>query len=44
MRLNGVYEKLLAGAGVQLQRGHARFIDAHTVEVDGERCARAPRF
>jgi glutathione reductase (NADPH) len=37
MRLNGVYEKLLIGAGVQLMRGRARFVDAHTVEVDGER-------
>jgi len=37
MRLNGVYEKLLVGAGVQLMRGRARLVDAHTVEVDGER-------
>ncbi len=37
MRLNGVYEKLLVGAGVQLMRGRARLRDAHTVEVDGER-------
>ncbi len=37
MRLNGVYEKLLIGAGVQLLRGQARLADAHTVEVGGER-------
>jgi glutathione reductase (NADPH) len=37
MRLNGVYEKLLVGAGVQLMRGRAKLRDAHTVEVDGER-------
>jgi len=37
MRLNGVYEKLLIGAGVQLMRGRARLADAHTVEVGGER-------
>jgi glutathione reductase (NADPH) len=37
LRLNGVYEKLLAGAGVELLRGRARLADAHTVEVGGER-------
>jgi glutathione reductase (NADPH) len=37
MRLNGVYERLLDTAGVQLLRGFARFADTHTVEVDGER-------
>ena len=37
MRLNGVYEKLLIGAGVQLLRGRARLADAHTIEVGGER-------
>lgn len=34
-RLNEVYGKLLADAGVKLIRGHARLLDAHTVEVDG---------
>lgn len=33
-RLNGVYEGLLAGAGVQLLRGWARLVDEHTVAVD----------
>ena len=37
MRLNGVYEKLLIGAGVQLLHGRARLADKHTVEVAGER-------
>ena len=36
-RLNGVYAKLLAGAGVTLLRGRATIVDAHTVEVDGRR-------
>jgi glutathione reductase (NADPH) len=35
-RLNGVYEGLLGGAGVQLLRGWARLIDEHTVEIDCE--------
>ena len=35
-RLNGVYHGLLSGAGVQLLRGWAKLIDAHTVEVDCE--------
>lgn len=35
-RLNGVYEGLLHGAGVQLLRGWARVVDAHTVAVDCE--------
>jgi len=37
MRLNGVYEKLLIGAGVQVMRGRARLADAHSVEIEGER-------
>ncbi|MBE0626207.1 MAG: glutathione-disulfide reductase [Burkholderiales bacterium] len=36
-RLNGVYERLLRGAGVTLLRARAALIDAHTVEVDGRR-------
>ena len=32
-RLNGVYLRMLEGAGVQLLRGWARLVDAHTVEV-----------
>ena len=34
-RLNGVYEKLLGASGVTLIMGHARLVDAHTVEVTG---------
>ena len=36
-RLNGIYEELLAGAGVVLLRGRATLIDAHTVEIGGRR-------
>jgi len=35
-RLNSVYGRLLHGAGVDLVRGRARIVDAHTVEVEGE--------
>ncbi len=37
LRLNGVYEKLLDGAGVRLLRGFARLVDADTIEIGGER-------
>jgi glutathione reductase (NADPH) len=36
-RLNGVYAKLLADAGVELVRGRAKLLDEHTVEVGGRR-------
>jgi glutathione reductase (NADPH) len=36
-RLNGVYERLLVDAGVEILRGRARLVDAGTVEVDGSR-------
>lgn len=36
-RLNTVYEKLLLNAGARLIRGRARLLDAHTVDVSGER-------
>ncbi|MFN3197357.1 MAG: glutathione-disulfide reductase [Bradymonadia bacterium] len=32
-RLNGIYERILKGAGVQIIHGWAKIIDAHTVEV-----------
>jgi glutathione reductase (NADPH) len=35
-RLNGVYQKLLVGSGVQVTYGHARLLDAHTVRVESE--------
>ncbi len=35
-RLEAIYERLLNQAGVAILRGHARFIDAHTVELQGE--------
>jgi glutathione reductase (NADPH) len=36
-RLNGVYEGALTRAGARILRGRARVLDAHTVEVNGER-------
>lgn len=36
-RLNGVYERLLADSGVSVFRARARVVDAHTVDVAGER-------
>jgi glutathione reductase (NADPH) len=38
-RLNGIYEANLKSNSVDTVIGDARFIDAHTVEVDGERYA-----
>jgi len=36
-RLNGIYARNLAAKGVTHVHGTARFVDAHTIEVDGER-------
>jgi glutathione reductase (NADPH) len=36
-RLEAIYRELLADSGAQLIAGHARVLDAHTVEVNGER-------
>lgn len=36
-RLNGIYKKLLDNAGVELVRGFAKFDDANTLDVDGEK-------
>jgi glutathione reductase (NADPH) len=36
LRLNGIYARNLAARGVTHVRGAARFVEAHTVEVDGE--------
>ncbi|MEQ8356525.1 MAG: glutathione-disulfide reductase [Kiloniellaceae bacterium] len=36
-RLEGIYEKLLKTAGVEFYHGHARLLDAHTVDVDDRR-------
>lgn len=36
-RLNDRYGAYLAENGVAIHRGHARFIDAHMIEVNGER-------
>ena len=35
-RLNDVYQRLLEQAGVQLYRGRATLLDAHTVAIDGQ--------
>ena len=35
-RLNGIYNRLLEGAGVTLINGRAKVVDAHAVEVNGE--------
>jgi glutathione reductase (NADPH) len=37
LRLNGIYERNLEAKGVAYVRGAARFVDAHTVEVNGRR-------
>ncbi|HET9146558.1 MAG TPA: glutathione-disulfide reductase [Acetobacteraceae bacterium] len=36
-RLNGVYERLLEQAGVRMFEARAKFIDAHTLDVGGQR-------
>lgn len=35
-RLNGIYEGLLSGAGVDLHLGEARFVDSHTIAINDE--------
>ena len=37
VRLNGIYARNLEAKGVTVVRGTARFVDAHTVEVNGKR-------
>ena len=34
---NGIYRNLLTNSGVSLFEGHARIVDTHTVEVNGQR-------
>ncbi|MGC3982308.1 MAG: glutathione-disulfide reductase [Steroidobacteraceae bacterium] len=36
-RLNGIYRDLLVNSGVTILNGHARFVDAHTLEINGQR-------
>ena len=36
-RLNGIYGNLLNNAGADLINGHARIVDANTIEVDGNK-------
>ncbi|HTP95161.1 MAG TPA: glutathione-disulfide reductase [Burkholderiales bacterium] len=40
-RLNGVYERILTGAKVDILRARAHVVDAHTVEVGGRRVTAA---
>lgn len=35
-RLNGIYGNMLNNAGVDVINGYAKFVDAHTVEVNGQ--------
>ena len=36
-RPNGIYRDLLVNSGVTLHEGHAKIVDPHTVEINGER-------
>ena len=36
-RLNAIYERVLAVAGVEIMRGRATVVDPHTVEINGRR-------
>ena len=36
-RLNGIYGRLLTGAGCSIFEARASFIDAHTLDVGGKR-------
>jgi glutathione reductase (NADPH) len=36
-RLNGIYRNLLVNSGVTLHEGHAKIVDPHQIEVNGER-------
>ncbi len=40
-RLNEVYRSLLSQSGARLFEGHARLVDPHTVEINGERFSAA---
>ncbi|MDE2165631.1 MAG: glutathione-disulfide reductase [Alphaproteobacteria bacterium] len=40
-RLEGVYRKMLADAGARLIEGRAKLLDAHTIEVGGQRLTAA---
>ena len=35
-RLNGIYDDILGHANVEIIRGRGRFVDAHTVDVNGQ--------
>ena len=44
VRLKNIYERNLAAKGVTHVRGAARFLDAHTLEVDGRHLTALPRI
>lgn len=37
LRLNGIYRRLLEGAGAKIFNANARFVDPHTLNVSGQR-------
>jgi glutathione reductase (NADPH) len=37
LRLNGIYERMLGNAGVEIIKARAKLVDAHTVEVGGKK-------
>ena len=41
-RLEGVYRAMLTEGNVELVAGHARFVDAHTIAVNGQRLSARP--
>ncbi len=43
-RLNGIYIRMLEGAGVKLFDGHAKLLDPHTIEIAGETRVTAERI
>jgi len=43
-RLEGIYQKLLANAHVDVYRGRAWLVDAHTLSIDGETMVTAARI
>lgn len=36
-RLNGVYERMLGNAGVEIHNARATLVDGHTIDVGGKR-------
>ena len=36
-RLNGIYDKILGNAGVEIIKGYASFVDKNTLDIEGQR-------